>query len=169
MTEHIGRLIESRRSFVLAYCDPNHFKPFNEQYGYFRGDRLILLLAQTVLRNAESSEDFVGHIGGDDFIVLFQSDDWERRCHSIVDMFNEAARDLFDAQNVARGGLESEDRQGRPMFFPLSILPIGAAMIPAGTTMLAEEVASFAAAAKRQAKRGNVGVHIADRDPTHFA
>jgi len=159
-TEHIGRLLDSNRPFVAAYCDLNHFKPFNDQYGYFRGDRMILLLAQTVLRNVESSVDFVGHIGGDDFIVLFQSDDWERRCHSIVDMFNEAARDLFDVADVARGGLESEDRQGHRTFFPLSTLSIGATLIPAGTIASAEEVASLAAAAKRKAKRGNVGVHI---------
>lgn len=160
VTEHIGRLLESSRPFVVAYCDLNHFKPFNDQYGYFRGDRMILLVAQTVLRNVESSVDFAGHIGGDDFVVLFQSDDWERRCQSIVDMFNEAARDLFDGEDAARGGLESEDRQGRRMFFPLSTLCIGAAMIPAGTTALPEEVASLAATAKRQAKRRNVGVHI---------
>lgn len=160
VTEHIGRLLDSKRSFVAAYCDLNHFKPFNDQYGYFRGDRMILLLAQTVLRNVESSVDFAGHIGGDDFVVLFQSDDWERRCHSIVDMFNEAARDLFDAQDVARGGLESEDRQGHRMFFPLSTLSIGAAIIPAGTMASPEEVASLAAAAKRQAKRRSVDVHV---------
>lgn len=160
VTEHIGRLLDSNRSFVAAYCDLNHFKPFNDQYGYFRGDRMILLLAQTVLRNVESSVDFVGHIGGDDFIVLFQSDDWERRCHAIVDMFNEAALELFDAADVARGGLESEDRQGHRQFFPLSTLSIGATQIPTGTIALAEEVASLAAAAKRQAKRGNTGVYI---------
>lgn len=160
VTEHIARLLDSNRSFVAAYCDLNHFKPFNDQYGYFRGDRMILLLAQTVLRNVESSVDFAGHIGGDDFVVLFQSDDWEHRCHSIVDMFNEAARDLFDAEDVARGGLESEDRQGHRMFFPLSTLSIGAAIIRAGTIASPEEVASLAAAAKRQAKHCNVDVHI---------
>lgn len=160
VTEHIGRLLQGKRPFVAAYCDLNHFKPFNDQYGYFRGDRMILLLAQTVLRHVEASVDFVGHIGGDDFIVLFQSDDWERRCHAIVDMFNDAARDLFDAADVVRGGLESEDRQGHRQFFPLSTLSIGATMIPAGATASTEEVASFAAAAKRKAKRGNTGVHI---------
>ena len=165
VTEHIGRLLDSGRSFVAAYCDLNHFKPFNDQYGYFRGDRMILLLAQIVLRNIESSVDFAGHIGGDDFVVLFQSDDWERRCHSIVDMFNEAARDLFDAEDVARGGIESEDRQGRPMFFPLSTLSIGAAIISTGTNASPEEVASLAAAAKRQAKRHNIDVHIEGLSP----
>lgn len=160
VTEHIDRLLDCNRSFVAAYCDLNHFKPFNDQYGYFRGDRMILLLAQTVLRHVDASVDFVGHIGGDDFIVLFQSDDWERRCHAIVDAFNEAARDLFDAADVALGGLESEDRQGHRQFFPLSTLSIGATLIPAGTIASTEDVASLAAAAKRKAKRGNTGLHV---------
>lgn len=160
VTEHIGRLLESRRPFVAAYCDLNHFKPFNDQYGYFRGDRMILLLAQTLLRNIDPMVDFAGHIGGDDFVVLFQSEDWERRSHAIVDIFNLAARDLFDPEDIARGGLESEDRQGHAMFFPLSTLSIGAAVIPAGTTSVAEEVASLAAAAKRQAKRRSVDLHV---------
>lgn len=165
VTEHIGRLLESGRPFVVAYCDLNHFKPFNDQYGYFRGDRMILLVAQTILRNVESAVDFTGHIGGDDFIILFQSDDWELRCKAIVDVFNAAARGLFDATDLARDGLESEDRQGHRMFFPLSTLSIGAAVIPAGTAALTEEVASFAAAAKRQAKRCGVGVHIETMAP----
>lgn len=160
VTEHIGRLLESRRAFVAAYCDLNHFKPFNDQYGYFRGDRMILLLAQTVLRNIDPMVDFAGHIGGDDFVVLFQSEDWERRSQAIVDMFNLAARDLFDAADIARGGLESEDRQGHAMFFPLSTLSVGAAVIPAGATSVPEEVASLAAAAKRQAKRHNIDVYV---------
>lgn len=169
VTEHISRLLDSGRSFVAAYCDLNHFKPFNDQYGYFRGDRMILLLAQTVMRHVDPSVDFVGHIGGDDFIVLFQSDDWERRCHAIVDMFNEAARDLFDAQDIARGGLESEDRQGHRMLFPICSLSIGAAIIPAGTSASTEEVASHAAAAKRQAKRSNIGVFIQHPKPDQQA
>ncbi len=166
VTEHIGRLLDSNRSFPAAYCDLNHFKPLNDQYGYFRGDRMIVLLAQTVLRNVDSTVDFVGHIGGDDFIVLFQSDDWARRCDAIVAMFNEAERRLFDAADVARGGLESEDRQGHRQFFPLSTLSSVATLIAAGTIASTEEVASRAAAARRQAKRGNLGVYIEGPGPT---
>lgn len=160
VTEHIGRLLDGKRAFVAAYCDLNHFKPFNDQYGYFRGDRMILLVAQTLLRNVEGDVDFAGHIGGDDFVVLFQSDDWMRRCEAIVATFNDAARDLFDADDIARGGLESEDRQGHRMMFPLSTLSIGAAVVAPGILSTPEEVASLAAAAKRQAKRHNLGVHV---------
>jgi len=160
VTEHIDRLLESQREFVAAYFDLNHFKPFNDQYGYFRGDKMILLVAATISQHVDPTVDFAGHIGGDDFIVLFQSDDWERRCRSIIAEFNQSARALFDADDLARDGLHSEDRQGNRTFFPLSTLAIGAALIPSGSQQYAEDVASLAAAAKRKAKRHSLGFHV---------
>ncbi len=159
-TEHINRLLSSRREFVAAYFDLNHFKPFNDQYGYFRGDKMILLVAATIERHTDQTVDFISHVGGDDFMVLFQSDDWERRCRSIIEEFNHSARRLFDATDLARDGLHCEDRQGNRTFFPLSTLSIGAAIISAGCDKSSEDVASMAAAAKRKAKRHSLGFHV---------
>ena len=158
--EHIERLLDSRRPFVAAYGDLNHFKPFNDQYGYFRGDRMIQLAAELHVRNAEPNSDFVGHVGGDDFVVLFQSEDWLQRCHRIITEFNEAARHLFDSEDVRRGVLVGEDRAGRPATFPLTTLCIGAVHARPGAFREAEEVASLAATAKRRAKRDQLGVHL---------
>jgi diguanylate cyclase (GGDEF)-like protein len=160
VTEHIDRLLADDREFVAAYLDLNHFKPFNDQYGYFRGDKMILMVAAAIGRHANPTVDFSGHIGGDDFIILFQSDDWERRCWTIIEEFNQSARSLFDADDLARNGLHSEDRQGNRTFFPLSTLTIGAAVVRPGGKKYAEEVASLAAAAKRKAKRHNLGFHV---------
>ena len=160
IAEHISRLIEARQPFIAAYCDLNHFKPYNDQYGYFRGDRMIRLVASTLARHAEPRWDFVGHVGGDDFVVLFQSDDWERRCSDMVGEFNAASQALFDPADLARGVLEGEDRAGRYATFPLTTLTIGVTRAAPGRFSTAEEVASQAAAAKRQAKRLNVGVHV---------
>ena len=162
IAEHIARLIEARQSFMAAYCDLNHFKPYNDQYGYFRGDRMIRLVASTLVKHAEPRWDFVGHVGGDDFVVLFQSDDWERRCQEMVGEFNTASRALFDEADVTRGVLEGEDRAGRYATFPLTTLTIGVAAVEPGRFSTAEEVASQAAAAKRRAKRLNHGLHILD-------
>jgi EAL domain-containing protein (putative c-di-GMP-specific phosphodiesterase class I)/GGDEF domain-containing protein len=160
IAEHIARLLEARQPFMAAYCDLNHFKPYNDQYGYFRGDRMIRLVASTLVKHAEPRWDFVGHVGGDDFVVLFQSDDWERRCREMVGEFNAAGRTLFDDADLARGVLEGEDRAGRYATFPLTTLTIGVAPVEAGQFSTAEEVASQAAAAKRHAKRLNVGLHV---------
>ena len=160
IAEHITRLIDAQQPFMAAYCDLNHFKPYNDQYGYFRGDRMIRLVASTLLRHAEPQWDFVGHVGGDDFVVLFQSDDWERRCREMVSEFNAASLALFDEADRERGVLEGEDRAGRYATFPLTTLTIGVAPASRGRFTTAEEVASQAAAAKRQAKRLNVGLHV---------
>ena len=160
VTEHIDRLLTGDRAFVAAYLDLNHFKPFNDQYGYFRGDKMILLVASSIIPHVNPTVDFTGHIGGDDFIVLFQSDDWERKCRAIIEEFNASARSLFDTADLARGGLHSEDRHGNRTFFPLSTLSVGAAVIRPGSLKIAEEVASMAAAAKREAKRHSLGFHI---------
>jgi len=152
ITQHLEHLIENSAGFVVAYADLNHFKPFNDQYGYFRGDAMIQRLADTLRERIEPRSDFLGHVGGDDFVVVFQSSDWRERCRAIVADFNEAAKALFDAEDVARGGIEAEDRQGRMSFFPLTTLSIGVVLVPSGSNASAERVASAAAAAKRRAK-----------------
>jgi diguanylate cyclase (GGDEF)-like protein len=162
ITEHINRLLAAGKPFWAAYCDLNHFKPFNDQYGYFRGDRMIQLVADTLARHVQPSWDFLGHVGGDDFVVLFQSADWGSRCERMVMEFNAAARQLFDKADIERGMLECEDRNGHPAMFPLSTLSIGIAPITAAHYHEAEAVASHAAAAKRRAKRNGVGVYLLD-------
>ncbi len=158
ISEHIGRLLRSTRPFVAAYCDLNYFKPYNDQYGYFRGDRMIQLVAATLQHHVQPNWDFVGHVGGDDFVMLLQSDDWMRICQDCVRDFNEAAKALFDPDDLVRGMLEGEDRNGQINRFPLTTLTIGVAMVQPGQCHSPEEVASLAAAAKRQGKRQGQGV-----------
>ncbi|SEL65108.1 diguanylate cyclase/phosphodiesterase [Pseudoxanthomonas sp. GM95] len=160
ITEHIGRLLEGKQEFAAAYCDLNSFKPFNDQYGYFRGDRMIQLVATTLARHADPRWDFVGHVGGDDFVVLLQSEDWQARCERVVAEFNAAAMALFDPEDVARGVLEGEDRSGRYATFALTTLAIGVVHPLPGQFTSAEEIASLAASAKRQAKRQQRGVFV---------
>ncbi|OAK89933.1 hypothetical protein AB851_17870 [Ralstonia pseudosolanacearum] len=59
--------------------DLNHFKPFNDQYGYWQGDEMLKMAAAVLAAACEPTRDFLGHVGGDDFLVLFQSADWRTR------------------------------------------------------------------------------------------
>ncbi len=160
ISEHIEKLLASGNRFYAAYCDLNHFKPFNDQYGYWRGDEMIRLLSAVLVGAVDSRLDFVGHVGGDDFVVLFQSVDWEARCRDIIATFNQRAHDLFDAEALQKGGIEAEDRDGNPRFFPLTTLTIGAITVHAGEYRDAEAVASAAAAAKRKAKSAQMGLYL---------
>jgi len=159
ITEHIRRLIESGASFAAVYFDLNNFKPFNDLYGYWRGDEMIKLVAMMLLEQCDPAADFVGHVGGDDFVVLFQSDDWDERTRRIVEGFNERARTLFSDEDLVRGGFESEDRQGFTRLFPLTTVAAGAVLVGPGSFRSPEDVASAAAEAKKLAKQSVSGIH----------
>jgi diguanylate cyclase (GGDEF)-like protein len=160
ISEHIDRLLASGGEFVACYADLNDFKPYNDHYGYWRGDEMIRLVARTLVSHCDPRRDFVGHVGGDDFVVLFQSDDWLDRCERIVAAFNLKALSLFDADALAHGGIEAEDRHGVRRFFKCTSLSIGAVPVRPGAFTRSEEVASAAAAAKHKAKKSTVGLAI---------
>ena len=160
ITEHIERLLASGGEFVACYGDLNNFKPFNDHYGYWRGDEVIRLMAKLAIDHCDAQRDFVGHVGGDDFIMLFQSDDWEQRCERLVVSFNEAAAALYDSAGQASGGIEAEDRHGVMRFFPFTSLSIGAVRVRGGQYRTAELVANAAATAKHDAKQVHAGLFV---------
>ncbi|MGN6481392.1 GGDEF domain-containing protein [Luteibacter sp.] len=160
VSEHIGRLLQAGRPFAAAYFDLDNFKPFNDQYGYFRGDEMIRLLASVLTGDLRHDADFVGHIGGDDFMVVFQGADWSSRCDGMRVRFNAMAGNLFDDVDRERGGIESDDRHGHRRFFPITTVAVGVAWFGDEFPADAEAVASLAASAKRVAKNAGLGMHV---------
>lgn len=158
ISEHIARLLKSGAAFTACYWDLNQFKPFNDQYGYWRGDEMIKLAARCITSGCDPQRDFVGHVGGDDFVVLYQSADWKDRAERSVEAFNTSAVTLFDEADRENGGIHAEDRHGRPTFFALTTIAVGAVAARDFDFRRHEDVASAAAAAKREAKRRGVGV-----------
>lgn len=167
ISQHIDRLLSSGVEFVACYADLNNFKPFNDQYGYWRGDEMIRLVAQLALAHCDPQRDFVGHVGGDDFIILYQSADWELQCQRIVTEFAEHAIELFDVSAREAGGIHAEDRHGVSRFFPLTTISIGAVKIQRDEFSSAEQVASAAALAKHDAKTHGEGLLV--RDTSDFS
>ena len=158
ISQHIERLIKKKVHFVACYADLNNFKPFNDYYGYWRGDEMIRLLARLSMEQCDPQRDFLGHVGGDDFMLLFQSPDWRARGERLVQAFNTQALGLFDAQARDAGGIEAEDRHGLPRFFPCTSVSIGAVAIDGGRFSRVEDVANLAALAKHDAKRAGTGL-----------
>ena len=85
------------------YGDLNDFKPYNDHLGYWRGDEMVRLAACTLVSHCDPRRDFVGHVAGDDFAVLFQSDDWLDRCARIVSAFHHGVRRLFGFTTLSIG------------------------------------------------------------------
>lgn len=158
ISQHIERLLKKQVRFVACYADLNNFKPFNDHYGYWRGDEMIRLLARLAMEQCDPQRDFLGHVGGDDFMLLFQSPDWRARSERLVQAFNTQALGLFDQQGRDAGGIEAEDRHGTPRFFPCTTVSIGAVAIDGGQLLRAEDVANLAALAKHDAKRAGAGL-----------
>jgi EAL domain-containing protein (putative c-di-GMP-specific phosphodiesterase class I)/GGDEF domain-containing protein len=160
ISQHIERLLTNGVEFVACYADLNDFKPFNDQYGYWRGDEMIRLLARLTISHCDPKRDFVGHVGGDDFIILYQSADWEQHCRELVIEFAECAISLFDNSARVAGGIHAEDRYGVSRFFPFTTLSIGAVKIHCDEFSRAEQVASLAARAKHEAKISKAGLLV---------
>ncbi len=151
--EHMERLLANEQTFVTAYFDLDQFKPYNDVYGFRRGDVIIQLLARILRESCNAELDFVGHIGGDDFVVLFQSLDWEVRCHGMLARFDRESQALFNPDHVEAGGYHSEDRRGVMAFHALVSLSIGAVLVDPDHFHQYQEVARAAAEAKHMAKR----------------
>lgn len=158
ISQHIERLLKKKARFVACYADLNHFKPFNDHYGYWRGDEMIRLVAKIAMEQCDPQWDFLGHVGGDDFILLFQSPDWQLRCERLVVEFAARAEAMFDEDARRQGGIQAEDRHGVSRFFPCTTLSIGAVVIDGSQFSRAEDVANLAASAKHDAKQSGGGV-----------
>ncbi len=166
--EHIDRLLESQVGFCVCYCDLDAFKPYNDIYGYRKGDEIIQATGNILLQACDVERDFIGHIGGDDFIILFQSRDWELRCHDALTNFTREIAQFFKPEHRDQGGYLSMDRKGQTVFHSLTTLSIGAVLVSPGRFSSHHEISTIAAVAKHQAKQmlGNsLFIERRDRPP----
>lgn len=150
--EFLDDLLARAEAFHVAYCDVDNFKPYNDYYGYSRGDEVIMCLAQILQDVADGDRDFVGHIGGDDFVLIFRSPDWHLRCERILELFALAIADLYNEEALAAGGIYARSRGGEPCFFPLLTVSIGAVHPDPEFCFNHHDVAALAVDAKQQAK-----------------
>lgn len=153
INQHIERLLQSQTPFVACYCDLDHFKPYNDVYSYHKGDEMIQLTGRVLSWACDPKLDFIGHLGGDDFILLMQSRDWKARLEQSLRAFEQAASLLFTPQHLAVGGYESADRSDNIVFHPLTSLSIGAVPVVPKQYFSHNEVSAAATQAKKMAKR----------------
>ena len=149
----MDRLLQNHVTFAAAYCDIDNFKPYNDAYGYRRGDQLIQMLATALCEVCEPRQDFAGHIGGDDFMLLLQNEDWEPRLDRALKLFGERLRSFVEDQHQLESGYHGQDRRGEPVFHPLPTLSIGCLLIEPRVFRSHHEVSSAVVDAKHQAKK----------------
>ena len=152
INQHIDNLLAAREDCCIAYCDLDHFKPFNDVYGYAKGDEVIRLTARALTEACDADRDFVGHIGGDDFVMVLRSADWEQRCHAVLADFGAKILAFFSHDDIERGGYITENRKGQMEFHRLTSLSIGAVEAAPGMFQNHLQVSKVAAEVKKRAK-----------------
>lgn len=151
--ERIAAMLIRQEAFVVCYADLDNFKPFNDSQGYFAGDEIIKLTADLLLRYVDAERDFVGHIGGDDFVVLFRSPDWHARCCSLIADFDKSIRRFYSAAELAQQSFRARNRRGQLISIPLLSISLGVICVPQTHDASLLDVSAAAANAKGQAKR----------------
>ncbi len=166
INDEIRRRLAGSEPFALLQVDIDHFKAFNDYYGYARGDQAIQMLSRILTESAQrsgSADSFVGHIGGDDFVVLTHPDCAEGLGELILNRFNQSSRELYDQEDRERGHVEVLSRRHAIERFPLMSLTIAlvsTALVP--VTHLAELI-DIAQELKAHGKGISGSVLVGDR------
>ena len=163
----LTRLLQQARESIICYVDIDSFKPFNDIYGYGRGDEVLLCLAQCLNERIDPTRDFVGHIGGDDFLLVLGPEDWRKRLNQLLDDFQNQCRRFYRPEHVEAGCFVAPNRQGVRQEFALLSLSIGVVHLrpEACAALDASQLAEMASQAKHHAK-GVVGFSVYLLDPT---
>lgn len=120
--------IDSGSPFAVGYMDLNHFKSFNDKYGFLRGDEVIKITARILsnsVRKLELPEAFVGHIGGDDFVFILPPNRLDSVCQEVIRNFDLIVGDFYDEEDRTRGYIDAPNRKGKKERFPIVSVSIG--------------------------------------------
>jgi len=116
----VSDLIRSKRDFVIGYVDIDNFKAYNDYYSFQQGDKIIQFVAQSLVKIVEkygNPDDFVGHIGGDDFIFISDNEHADIIADSMVKWIESVTKQLYHEEDQINGGIVAKDRDGKPKLF----------------------------------------------------
>lgn len=162
----VEREISKGGTFAVLYLDLNNFKAYNDIYGFEAGDRILKatanLLVKLTIQN-ENSEDFIGHIGGDDFIVVTTYERSEELAKRIVHAFDEIAPSFYSKADRERGHIVATDRQGNIRNFPFLSIAIGIVHNATRPLQSFAQVSNIGTELKKGAKASDKSHYIVDR------
>jgi len=155
--------IEQGKPLAVMYIDLTNFKTYNDEYGWLKGDQVIKMLAQRIIHAARlygKPNDFVGHIGGDDFIAISIPDCAESIARFIIDEFDSAIPSYYSEDARERGYIQAVDRRGKTFRAPIMTVSIGIVTNSEQPFRNVAQVAARAAEVKKYVK-SLAGSHFA--------
>ena len=166
ITAEIEDCIREERSFALVHGDLDNFKAFNDHYGFMRGDGVIKFCADSLLvagGECGDSEVFVGHVGGDDFVIITDPAHVEEFCKAAIRVFDDGILDFYDTADALQGYIEVTDRRGEQRAYPISSVSMGVAANSRRKITSEWEASAIASEMKEYAKREPGSVYEIDR------
>lgn len=164
--QRIQTFIDRKQDFALAYCDLDYFKSFNDKYGFSRGDEVLMMSARIIVNTVKSfvgEQTFVGHVGGDDFVVITSPDIIEEVCQRIIFSFDGIVPNFYDMEDRKRKSIVSTDRQGNIQTFPLMAISIAVVFNIDGKLKHYGEASAIAMGLKKKAKENPKSNYVLDR------
>ncbi|MFA7382830.1 MAG: bifunctional diguanylate cyclase/phosphodiesterase [Desulfurivibrionaceae bacterium] len=153
----VATLLQRKVNFDVCYIDIDDFKPYNDYYGFEKGDMVIRRIGQLIVDLVQPGGDdrfrFVGHIGGDDFIVITRPYVSQQICRRIIEGLKGLLPEFHGGQEFAEGYYYARDRQGELRRFALLALSIGIVSTEECTVNSYAELAFLASGVKRAAKQ----------------
>ncbi len=150
--KEIDDILEQKIEAYIVYIDISNFKPFNDAYGFLAGDMMIKKLAEILQIFSSDHDSFVGHIGGDDFVVIFKSlKNPEEVINSLFELISEALKEFYSEEDVKIGYFISKDREGNTRQFPIAKTSLAA--VYALNYATSQEISKKAAELKKESKQ----------------
>jgi len=155
----IERVLEERLAigapFAFCYADLDNFKPYGDHYGYAKGSELLRVtgdLIDAAVKAHGGAQGFVGHVGGDDFVMVIPTDRVAPVCEAVIENFNTEVVKHFSLQDLEAGGIAGCDRYGVHRFFPVTTISIAVIICGNDQYSSAVDIARAAARVKDSAK-----------------
>ena len=158
--EEIESQIQAGASFAVLYADLDHFKAFNDHYGFMRGDEMLQFagrLLQEVALSSGGPDTFVGHVGGDDFVIVCEADRAGVVADAVIARFDAEAPHQYDDADREAGFIEVANRRGEVQRFPIVTISIGVATTAMRTFSHYAEAVAIATEMKTFTKKRSEG------------
>ncbi|UFT98273.1 GGDEF domain-containing protein [Radiobacillus kanasensis] len=148
--------------FSVLYIDLDHFKSYNDVYGFSNGDKVLEQTAHILQEELHDHDHFLGHIGGDDYIAILYKHDFTTLCQRITESFDEKIRDYYNKEDLGKNYVLTENRFGMKDKIPLVSISIAVVSNREQTFSSVEEIVHHATFLKKRCKMMKGSIFLAN-------